>query len=258
MSERIEAEVQIDAPAHAVWEAWADPERVASWYVDRAEGRIGQSPKVEWTWGQMGMAVEYEVVEAEADRRFVLRTETPEGAVRETEVELEEEREGEGTRVRVVEKGLETDPEAVRSGWKMALGLLKVYVEVYYGRYVRSLLVMGKTEASPEEVVAVQRTAEGLERWTDSASGAMPEEGGSIRLELEGGVVVDGQVVRRTSTETSVMWPSIQGVLELKQFPVGRERAVAFRVFTWDDELDLEDLQNVLSDSLSRLVEALK
>lgn len=257
MSEkRIEAEVRIGAPAHAVWEAWADPERVASWYVDQAQGRIGQTPSVKWTWGQLAMAVEYEVVEVEAERRFVLRTETPEGGARGTEVQLEED-DGE-TRVRVVETGFDTDPEAVRSGWQMALGLLKVYVEVYYGRYVRSVLVMGKTEASPEDVVALQRTADGLSEWTDAASGAMPEEGGAIRLELEEGVVVDGQVVARTATETSMTWPSIQGVLELKQFPVGNDRAAAFRAFTWNDELELEDLQEVLSDSLTRFVEALR
>jgi hypothetical protein len=203
----------------------------------------------------MGMVIEYEVVEVEPERRFVLRTET-DGVECGTEVELEAE---DGTtRVHVIETGFDTDPDAVLSGWQMALGLLKVYVEMYYGRYVRSVLVMGKTEATPEQVVALQRTSEGLAKWTDAAS-EMPEEGGVVRLELEEGVVVEGQVVRRTGMETSLTWPAIQGVLELKQFPVGSDRAAAFRAFTWADdrEVELEDLQDVLEESLSRFIEAL-
>jgi len=253
--QRIEAEIQVSAPPEAVWEAWADPERIASWYVDQAEGRVGQDDQVTWTWGQVGMAREYDVVAVEPGHGFALRTETEYGH-RATEVELTPV--GSGTRVRVVETGFEADPDAILSGWQMALGLLKVYVEVYYGRYVRSVLVMGKTEATPEDVVALQRTPTGLGKWLDSASG-IPDEGGAVRLEFEDGVVLDGQVVRKTATETSLTWPWIQGVLELKQFPVGEDRAAAFRAFTWSDEreLELDELQELLTRSLGRFLEAL-
>ena len=254
--QRIEAEITIEAPTEAVWEAWADPERLASWYVDQAEGRIGRDREVTWTWGQLGMAIEYDVVEVEPGRSFVLRTETQEG-VRGTEVRLVSE--NGRTRGEVVESGFDGDPAPIRSGWQMALGLLKVYVEVHYGRPVRSVLVMGKTEAAPEEIVALQRTEEGLARWLESAT-PVPEEGGAVRFELEEGVTLDGQVVRRTATETSLTWPEIQGVLELKQFPVGSDYAAAFRAFTWADErdLDLEELQELLSSALSRFVAALE
>ncbi len=258
MEQQIEADIRVSAPVEAVWEAWADPERLASWYVDRAEGRIGQDDRVTWVWGQMGMSVEYQVVEHEPGHRFVLRTETETGS-RGTEVELTPE-DGH-THVHVVETGFDTDPEAVRSGWQMALGLLKVYVEVYYGREVRSVLVMAKTEASPQEVVAVQRTEEGLSRWVASASPvSMPAEGEAIRLDLEDGVELDGQVVRLTETETSLTWPAITGVLELKQFPVGQDRAAAMRAFTWapEQEVELEDLQALLTDTLERFMGALE
>ena len=254
--QRIEAEIMIEAPAEAVWEAWADPERIASWYVDQAEGRIGRDRQVTWIWGQMGISIEYDVVEVEPDHRFVLRAETPDGE-RGTEVRLE--RENGRTRVQVVESGFDGDPAPIRSGWQMALGLLKVYVEVYYGRTVRSVLVMGKTEAAPEEVVALQRTEAGLGRWLESAT-AVPAEGEAVHFELESGVTLNGQVVRRTATETSLTWPEIEGVLELKQFPVGDDYAAAFRAFTWGDEreVDLEELQEVLKDALSRFVAALE
>lgn len=256
--QRIEADIRVAAPVEAVWEAWADPERLASWYVDRAEGRIGQDDRVTWVWGQMGMNVEYEVVEHEPERRFVLRTETPEGR-RGTEVELTPD--GGFTHVHVVERGFDTDPSAVRSGWQMALGLLKVYLEVYYGREVRSVLVMAKTEATPEELVAAQRTAEGLSRWVASASpSSMPGQGESMHLELEDGVEVDGQVVQLTETETSLTWPAITGVLELKQFPVGEDRAAAMRAFTWapEQEVELEEVQELLTDTLERFMSALE
>lgn len=251
---RIEAEVEIEAPPEVVWEAWADPNRLAGWYVDDALGRIGQADQVTWIWGQMGMEIEYDVVELEPGRRFVLR-EADDG-VRSTEVELTPQ--NGGTRVRVVESGFDTDADAVLSGWQMALGLLKVYVEVYYGGVVRSVLVMGKIDAPPGEVVALQRTEEGLQKWI-GAAGAMPEEGEPVRLELEGDAVLDGQVLRRTETETSLTWPWIRGVLEMKQFPTSEGRAAALRAFTWaePEELDLEELQELLSRTLGRFVDAL-
>ncbi|MFO7893639.1 MAG: SRPBCC domain-containing protein [Longimicrobiales bacterium] len=252
--ERIEAEVEIQAPTEAVWEAWADPDRLTGWYVDDALGRIGQTDQVTWIWGQMGLEIEYDVVELEPGRRFVLR-EADEG-VRRTEVELTPE--NGGTRVRVVESGFDTDADAVLSGWTMALGLLKVYVEVYYGGEVRSVLVLGKVDAPPGEIVALQRTAEGLQKWL-GAAGAMPAEGEPVRLELEEDAVLDGEVLRRTETETSLTWPLIRGVLEMKQFPTSEGRAAALRAFTWADpkELDLEELQELLSRTLGRFMDAL-
>lgn len=258
IDERIEADIAVNGPPEMVWEAWANPVHLARWFVDEARGRIGEDERVTWIWEQMGVELEYEVVAAEPGRRFELRAGTPDGGTRITEVALGSDEDG-ATRVRVAESGFGVDAGAVRSGWKMALGLLKVYVEDYWDWDVRSVVVMGKAEGTPDEILALQRTADGLDRWLD-IDGALPEEGERVRLDFEEGLVLEGRVLRRTALETSLTWPWIQGVLEIKQFPVPDGRAAALRAFTWADEseVDLAALQEALTPVLARFLEALE
>ena len=254
--EGLRIEVEVEAPAERVWEAWADPVRLARWFVDEARGRIGESDTVTWIWEEFGLEVAQEVVEVEPGRRFELRARGPDGA-RATEVILVSEGGG-TTRVRIMESGFGADSEGTRSGWQMALAALKLYVEEYFHRDGRAVLVMAETGASPHQVRAMHRTAEGLARWL-GAGGQLPEEGGRVALTHESGLRVTGRVLRHTDTETSLRWEEEDGVLELKQFPGPGARVVALRALTWKAEAaaDPSALRGQLTEALDRLVAAL-
>lgn len=252
---RIEAE--IEAPAERVWEAWADPVRLARWFVDEARGRIGESDTVTWIWEEFGLEVEHEVAEVEPGRRFELRARGPGGA-RATEVVLMEG-DGSSTRVRIMESGFgAAEGEGTRSGWQMALATLKLYVEEYFDHDGRAVLVMAETGAAPDEIRAMHRTGDGLARWL-GAGGPLPDEGGPVALAHDTGLRVTGRVLRHTDTETSLRWQEVDGLLELKQFPGPVGRMVALRAFSWapKEAVDPSTLRGQLSDALDRLVAAL-
>lgn len=255
--DRLQVDIEIEAPAERVWEAWADPVRLARWFVDQARGRIGEADSVTWIWEEFGLEVECEVVEVEPGRRFELRARGPEG-VRATEVVLVAQG-GDTTRVRVMETGFGDGPaEGVESGWQLALAALKVYVEEYYDRPGRSALVMAETDAGPDAIRVMHRTEEGLARWLGSG-GPLPEAGGAVALAHDDGLTITGQVLRHSATETSLRWQEIDGMLELKQFPGPGGRMVALRAFSWAPEGAVEPakIRESLSRALDRLVAAL-
>lgn len=254
--EGIPIETEIEASPDRVWEAWADPVRLARWFVDEARGRIGEAETVTWIWEEFGLEVEHEVAEVEPGRRFELRARGP-GGVRATEVVLVGEGGG-STRVRIMESGFGASGEGTRSGWQMALAALKLYVEEYFDCDGRAILVMAETGASPGEIRAMHRTADGLTRWL-GAGGPLPEEGGSVALAHGSGLTVTGRVLRHTEAETSLRWEEAEGLLELKQFPGPGGRMVALRAFTWAPEATVEPstLRQQLSEALDRLVAAL-
>jgi uncharacterized protein YndB with AHSA1/START domain len=253
----LRVDIAIEAPPERVWEAWADPVRLARWFVDQARGRIGESDSVTWIWEEFGLEVEHEVVEVEPGRRFELRARGP-GGVRATEVVLVGEGSG-TTRVRVMETGFGDMPaEGIESGWQMALTALKVYVEEYYDRGSRTVLVMAQTGAGPDAVRAMHRTEQGLARWLGSG-GPFPGVGGEVALVHEDGLRVTGRVLWHSATETSLRWREIEGVLELKQFPGPGGRMVALRACSWAPEgaNDPSTIRTRLSRALDRLVAAL-
>ncbi len=254
--EGIRIEAEIEASADRIWEAWADPVRLARWFVDEARGRIGEADTVTWIWEEFGLEVEHEVAEVEPGRRFELRARGPGGA-RATEVVLVDEGGG-STRVRIMESGFGGEDEGTRSGWQMALAALKLYVEEYFDRDGRAVLVMAESDASPDEIRAMHRTGAGLARWL-GAGGPLPGEGGPVALSHDSGLRVTGRVLRHTDTETSLRWQEVEGLLELKQFPGPEGRMVALRAFTWAPAGAVEPstLRRQLSEALSRLADAL-
>lgn len=252
--DRIEVAIDVDAPRERVWEAWAAPEHVAEWFVDEAEGRIGETESIAWIWAQMGLTLHYGVTAVDPGASFELSTRLPEGETRTLRVTLTDAQDG--TRVELVESGLSSeDPGSVRSGWQMALALLKVYVEDHFGEEVRSVLVMAETEAPADAVVTAHRTADGLRSWV-VAPGGLPEEGGEVGLEIGEDVTVTGEVLCHTATESSLRWSEIEGVLELKQFSTPEGRAVGLRAFSWasPEDVDPEEIREVLGRALNRLM----
>lgn len=251
----VTAETRIRAPTERVWAAWAEPQRLASWFVDEARGRIGQDPRITWIWEQFGLEVESEVTEVDPGRRFVLRVGGPDG-VRSTEILLVEG-DADSTKIRVTERGFGIDPDVVRSGWEMALAVLKVYAEDYWGRSLRSVLVMAETASDPSRILSMFQSAQGLAAWLGDG-GPMPAEGESVDLRHGSGLAVTGRVLRHTGLETSLRWHEIDGILELKQFPGPEGRIVALRAFSWADPgVDPVHLRALLSDALDRLTGAL-
>jgi len=241
----------------AVYEAWADPEKFAGWFVARAEGHALPGATVRWTFDDFGLELPVKVVEALPGQRLVFRDEAGSKAARVTEITIS--RDGDETLVELVNSGFpevaEFDEhfEGCVRGWKIALATLKHYVERQAGRQRTNLLVMRPAGFEYDDLVPLYTTADGLARW-------LSDFGELGDLQLKWGARMSGPVHARSDPELLVGWTEINALHTLKAFPLGpgQGRAVALQVNAWDLPADQADgLRGELDAALDRLVKCL-
>ena len=133
-------------------------------------------------------------------------------------------------------EGAEWDEEyeGVSSGWSMALALLKLYAENYYGQSRASWMLLRPATYTAERNLPLQRTAEGLARWL-TRSGSIGAVGEPCRLVLQTGETVSGRVLALTKSETCVGWDEAHGTLEVKAFSMGPQKMIGLRASAWAD-----------------------
>jgi uncharacterized protein YndB with AHSA1/START domain len=238
----VRKEISIDATPEEVWEAWAEPEGIARWFVDRAEGRMEAGATVTWIFETFGYRLPIEVYEAVRGRTLVFGGEPPGRPQALQEVHVRQA--GGSTLLRLANSGFyEEDEEGVAgvdSGWDMALATLRHQLERYPGRRRVHHFVMRPARFEYEDAVPLFTTAEGLGRWLApgvEVSPAPAEAGSRVRVpasdELPGGL--RGEVLARTPWEVLLSWPEQGGVLGLKAFKMGEDRAVALDFSAWPE-----------------------
>jgi hypothetical protein len=138
------------------------------------------------------------------------------------------------------------------------MGLLKHYLENYFGQAKSSLLVMQPAVYEYDRLLPYYATAEGLRRWLAS-SASIGGPGEPCALVLEGGGSVTGRVLSRTAWEVGLSWKELDAVLELKGFRMGPAgRVVAIRVTAWGAGREpLPAMEARMQGALSRLAAAL-
>lgn len=254
----IRDEIRIAAPPETVYRAWSDPETVTGWFVGRMDGRMEVGETVTWHWDDEGPGMSQRVLVADPPHRLVTELELPGGA---SYLEVVIEQAGGHTVVRLVQSGFGTGPdwddeyEGMLSGWMVALAILKLFAERYFGRARREFVVLRDAPFEREEMLELQRTESGLARWL-TRSGA-PEEGvgDPVRLVLEDGTTLTGTVLRNTPQETLWSWEEIDGAIEIKAFRGVRWGSkVGIRISSWmKGAAELADLEEWATTVVGRL-----
>ena len=265
----IRAEIRTNAPPELAWQAWADPTRLAQWFVDGARGEAKEGGTLTWVWDEFNLEVPYRVLAAEAPSRLVLAT--PEQVAPPGLIEITIASKGGETIITVVNSGfqegaLQDDAlvfpegadwddvfEGIRSGWAMTLALLKEYLEHYAGQPKRSFILMKPTELDARSVLLWFTNADRLQTWL-LRSGAPGAVGETRPLELNDGTRLVGRTIARTERELALALPSERAVLELKVFPMGATTMVALRGTCWmPDEAGLARLRVFAAAAVERL-----
>jgi uncharacterized protein YndB with AHSA1/START domain len=255
----LKVEMRTRATPEAVWEAWADPEKIAHWFVDRARGKPEVGATFTWIFEKFGYEIPYEVVAAEPGRRFALGGETPQSGPFLLEITIG--REGGETVVTLVNSGFldgaewDEEYEGIVSGWTQALAILKHYLENYAGRPKQALLVMQPAVYAYPRLLPFYSTADGLDRWL-TTSASIGGVGESCALRLPNGRSLTGRVLSKTGWEVALSAEEIDGVLELKGFRAGHGKVVAARVLSWGPGLP-DEWETSLQTALQRLSAAL-
>ena len=252
----IRAEIETSATPQQAWEAWADPEKIAQWFTDRASGEAKPGATMTWFFDKFGYALPYQVVDAEPGKLFVLKWEAQSNL---GILEVRIERQGGSTLVRLVNSGFREDAEwndeyqGVVSGWEMALAILKYYLENQFGRNKTMILVLRPASFTYEQLREHFLEESKLARWL-TASGSIGKVGDACKLELRNHGTLTGQVLAVTQREVTVSWIEIGGTLELKGFSMGPQRMLGVRVFTWRlDAPETKKIENLMEASVDRL-----
>jgi uncharacterized protein YndB with AHSA1/START domain len=254
----IRAEIRTKATPQQAYDAWADPEKIAYWFPDRAEGKAEPGATITWIFDKFNYQIPYEVLIAQPAEKFAIRWNPPPGMSAGV-LEVTISKEGGETVIRLVNSGFregaewDEEFEGTDSGWRMALALLKHYLENYFGISRASFLVMRPAEFSFEQVVELQRSAAGLRKWL-TKSGEYGEVGESFALELQEGGKASGRVLAKTKRETTLGWDEIRGVLELKAFSMGPQKMLCVRGCGWGLSAEkAEELEGQMERAVERL-----
>jgi uncharacterized protein YndB with AHSA1/START domain len=258
----LRAEIGTKATPRQAYDAWADPEKIAHWFPDRAEGKAEPGATITWIFDKFNYRIPYEVLIARPAEKFAIRWNPPPGR-NPGILEVTISKEGGETVVRLVNSGFREGAEwneefeGIDSGWRMSLALLKHYLDKYFGTSRHSFLVMRPAEFSFEQLVPLYRTEPGLKKWL-TKSGKYGEVGESFSLELQEGGQASGHVLAKSNRETALSWDEIHGVLELKAFSMGPEKILCVRGCGWGLRAEkAKEIEAHVERAIGRLAAAL-
>jgi uncharacterized protein YndB with AHSA1/START domain len=253
----IRAEIATAATPEQAWEAWADPEKIAQWFVDRATGEAKPGGTMTWFFDKFGYVIPYKIVDAVPGELIVYKWEPPEGLPGILEVRIA--REGGATAVRVIQSGFregaewDDEYEGVNSGWKIALLILKFYLENHFARGKSMAFVFRPAKFAYQQVLKYFLEPAKLAEWL-TVSGAIGKSGEKCELVLRDVGRLTGCVLAVTDREVMLSWDEVGGVLELKAFPMGPQRVVGVRVMSWGlNAAKIAQLEKKISAAVERL-----
>ena len=258
----IVCELRTPAPPEHAWAAWAEPEKLAHWFVDRAYGDVRPGGVMTWVFEQFKYEIPYPVLEASPPERLVFAGEIP--GFPPFRLEITIRREGGETVVRLFNSGFREDSQwddeyqGVASGWRLALALLGHYLEHHFGTPKRSSLVIRPATFDYANVLSWFTDESKLSRWL-TRSGGIGGTGEPVHLTLQSGDVVRGRVLDATSREIALSWPDASMALELKAFSMGPTRMLGIRATGWGVSAErMQGLEGELAAAVDRLVSAIQ
>lgn len=253
----IRDEIQTTATPQQAWEAWADPEKISQWFVDRASGEAKPGGTMTWFFDHFGYVLPYRVLDAVPGSLFVLKWEPPQGNSGILEVRVE--RRGGTTLVKLINSGFREDAawndeyEGTVSGWKMALAILKHYLESYFGRSRTMSMILRPAAFTDARLRESFLEGPKLAEWL-TTSGSIGKVGDACELTLRDAGKLTGRVLTITAREVSLAWNEIGGTLELKGFSMGPQRMVGVRMMSWKlDASKAKELEKQMEPAVERL-----
>lgn len=218
----IDTSIRINSTPQRVWEAWADPQQLANWFVDRAEGMGHAGNTVKWFFDTFGYVMDIPIVESEPGTTFVTAGDDgPDGMPYLMEITISKD--GGDTVMRLVNSGFSEDAkkddnfEGTVSGWAHALTTMKVWLEQYPMRTRHHDLVVRPVPHTVDQLRPFYATAEGRAQW-------MPPD-----------VAHTGQLLCDSGPEVLLVHPGVDGIIALKSFAWSTGRMIGLDLSVWPE-----------------------
>lgn len=218
----IETSIRMKTTPMRAWQAWADPQQIANWFVDRAEGEATPGGTMKWFFDTFGYALDVPIDEAEPGRSFITSSgEQPGPGGVPYLMEITITKDGGDTVMNLVNSGFSEAPDkdedfrGVVSGWQMALATMKLWLEQYPMRTRRHDLVVRPANYTAAALRPLYATPEGRAQW------------------LEPDVRATGGVLCDTGAEVLLSCDERDGAIALKAFTTGPQQMLALDYSTW-------------------------
>jgi uncharacterized protein YndB with AHSA1/START domain len=253
-------EVEIVTRAHParVWEALTDPARVVEWFADRAVGEVEEGRVVAWSFDRLGSDMSFRVLHVSGKGRMVLQGEGATPGRLEINVGLAHD----GTRVTLAHENLPEkewdDYHALASGWRVALAVLRYYVEFHFAEPRRSFFVLRSGRFPLGRLQTLFRDPAGLQEWLTDG-GSMGTPGGRVHLALKNGETLRGDMLADAGTDVALAWDEIGGVLQLRTLSTPQRDMRSVCAMGWGWRLNAErarEIEQFLFEALERLERA--
>jgi uncharacterized protein YndB with AHSA1/START domain len=233
-----------------VFAAWADDQRLQQWYPERAHGPLLPGRRVELAWTSLGISIAMEVCERVEERRLVLRGDPGTGA--QTQTITIAPAPG-GSELVLEHDGLPSldDREGCESGWRIALAVLREYVENQFGRSRQSFAVMASVGARREEIYA--RFAR--PSWLAEPAPSLSPVGSRRTLRLRGGPALRVDTIADTpGRELAIRCEDLATVIAFRALPAAGTWLAVVHVSSWSDDADaVAELRTALTSGVERL-----
>jgi uncharacterized protein YndB with AHSA1/START domain len=237
----IDTSIRINTSPERAWAAWANPQDIANWFVDRAEGVAAPGEVMTWFFDTFNYRLPVPIIEAEPGKTFVTGSGDqpgPQGFPYLLDVTIA--RAAGTTVVRLLNSGFSPDAtfddefEGVVSGWKMALATMKHWLEHYDGAQRKHAIAIEPASYGWPALSPLFSTADGRRTWLEPL------------LSADSAVLVD------TGREVLLASPEREGVFGLKAFRMGPHTVVAVDFSSWSAKTD-EQISSELAAALGRL-----
>lgn len=246
--------LRVAAPPEDVWRAFADPTWIAGWMAERAAGAAVTGGTLELAWDSLGMALELEVVAADAPTRLVLRAHPPGRAPQTQTVTLAGEPDG-ATRVDLVHDGFapgargDDERDGTRDGWHTQLRVLAHYLARHRGADRVCAASLAPVTAPVGAIARLLHTPDGLARWLTAAPARLGAEGERCDFALRGGTWLSGTVLALAPPrELALAIDEIDGGLRLRAIQLDPGGALLCAVQAWSWAPDASVWPTVLQE----------
>jgi uncharacterized protein YndB with AHSA1/START domain len=256
----IEVEIVTRAHPARVWEALTDPQRIVEWFADRALGEVQPGAILRWSFDRLSLEMSFRVVQVTGTSGLVLSGDNGTPGRLEILVGLAHD----GTRVTLShgefpEEVGEEDYRALASGWRLALAVLRYYVEFHFAEPRRHFFALRSGRFSPHRLHTLFREPAGLQEWLTDG-GSMGTPGGRVHLALKNGETLRGDMLADAGSDVALAWDEIGGVLQFRTLPGSHERdmrSVCAMGWGWGlREERAKEIERYLASSLERLERA--
>jgi uncharacterized protein YndB with AHSA1/START domain len=237
----------IDAPKELLWNYLTTDSGLSCWQADSVNGTL-ESGQFSLRWPKLGARLDLKVIEAERERRLVLRA-----GRNVLELRLED---GE---VSLSHGGLSGDDDLAgfRSSWNAALSLLELAATRHPGssREIEWLFERAPTEATLAQCFFTD--PEALSSWLGTSQNPLTR-GEGYSLQLFGGQTLSGEVLFDERDVCLHASEIEDGAVSLRTLPGGEgQRILAIGISTWGSSCPLQ-LRASLEGALHRLARLMR